>query len=395
MKLSKRIQKVAVSATLAAAQKAKDLKQQGIDVISLTVGESDFPTPHYIDQAAIQSIENHTADHYTPENGVVELRQAIANSYANNSINFYTADHVYVGSGAKTVLYNLFQVLLDPDDEVILPVPYWVSFSEQIKMAEGKPVFVKGDAANGFKLTKADLDAAYTDKTVAIVLNSPSNPTGIVYDKEELEEIGEWAIANDVIIIADEIYKRLVYNGRTAISFADLADDIKEQTIIVDGVSKTYAMTGWRIGYALGNKKIMQALSKYASQANGNPAAVSQYAAVAAYEKETHEVQEMVESFEKRLNHAYDLMKTIPGFEIAVKPEGAFYLFPDVSAAAKMTGYASVDEFALALIEEAHVVSVAGSSFGLENHLRFSYAVEEEVFAEGMKRIKEFIESKI
>lgn len=395
MKLSKRIQKVAVSATLAAAQKAKDLKQQGIDVISLTVGESDFPTPKYIDRAAIQAIENNTADHYTAENGIIELRQAIANSYAKNSINFYNADHVYVGSGAKTVLYNLFQVLLDPGDEVILPVPYWVSFSEQIKMAEGKPVFVQGEAANGFKLTRTDLEAAYTDKTVALVLNSPSNPTGIVYDKEELEEIGEWAITNNVIIIADEIYKRLVYNGREVISFADLADDIKEQTIIVDGVSKTYAMTGWRIGYALGNKKVMQALSKYASQANGNPAAVSQYAAVAAYERETDEVEQMVAAFEKRSNHAYELMKTIPGFELAVKPEGAFYLFPDVSAAARMTGYASVDEFALALIEEAHVVSVAGSSFGLENHLRFSYAVDEEIFAEGMNRIKKFIESKI
>lgn len=395
MKLSKRIQKVSESATLAAAQKAKDLKKQGVDVISLTVGESDFPTPEYIDQAAIASIKNHTADHYTAVNGIPELRQTIADSYADQSDNFYSADHVYVGSGVKTVLFNLFQVLLNPGDEVILPVPYWVSFAEQIRMAEGEPVFVQGKEEDGFKLTKEDLDTVYSDKTVAIVLNSPSNPTGIVYSKEELEAIGEWAVENDVIIIADEIYKRLVYNGREEVSFSDLSSEIREQTIIVDGVSKTYAMTGWRIGYALGNKKVMKALSKYASQANGNPAAVSQYAAMAAYKEETDEVEKMIKSFERRSNEAYQLMKTIPGFHLATKPEGAFYLFPDASEAAKMSGYESVDEFSLALIEEAHVVSVPGSSFGLENYLRFSYAVEEEVFAEGMRRIKEFIESKL
>ncbi len=395
MKLSKRIQKVSESATLAAAQKAKDLKKQGVDVISLTVGESDFPTPEYIDQAAIASIKDHTADHYTAVNGILELRQTIADSYGNHSDHYYTADQVYVGSGVKTVLFNLFQVLLNPGDEVILPVPYWVSFAEQIKMAEGSPVFVQGKEEDGFKLTKEDLDKVYSEKTRAIVLNSPSNPTGMVYSKDELEEIGEWAVEKDVVIIADEIYKRLVYNGREEVSFSDLSSEIREQTIIVDGVSKTYAMTGWRIGYALGNKEVMKALAKYASQANGNPAAVSQYAAIAAYKEEADEVEKMVQSFERRSNEAYQLMKTIPGFYLATKPEGAFYLFPDVSEAAKMTGYESVDEFSLALIEEAHVVSVPGSSFGLADYLRFSYAVEEEVFAEGMKRIKDFIESKL
>ena len=205
MKLSNRIQKVSESATLAAAQKAKDLKRQGIDVISLTVGESDFPTPDYIDQAAIESINNHSADHYTAVNGIIELRQTIADTYKERSSNFYTADHVYVGSGVKTVLYNLFQVLINPGDEVILPVPYWVSFAEQIKMAEGRPVFVQGKVEEGFKLTPEDLDQVYSEKTKAMVLNSPSNPTGIVYSKEELEEIGEWAVENNVIIIADEI----------------------------------------------------------------------------------------------------------------------------------------------------------------------------------------------
>ena len=395
MKLSKRIEKVSESATLAAAQKARELKSKGIDVISLTVGESDFPTPEYIDQAAIASIKNNTADHYTAVNGILELRQVIADSYAKNTDNYYTPNHVFVGSGVKTVLFNLFQVLLDPEDEVILPRPYWVSFAEQIKMAEGQPIFVQGQEEKGFKLTKEDLDQVYTEKTVAMVLNSPSNPSGVVYTKEELTEIGEWAVENNVVIIADEIYKRLVYNGYQAVSFSDLSDAIKEQTIIVDGVSKTYAMTGWRIGYALGNERVMKALAKYASQANGNPAAVSQYAAIAAYKDEADEVEKMVEIFEHRSNKAYEKMKTIPGFHLAFKPAGAFYLFPDVSEAAKMTGYNSVDEFSLALIEEAHVVGVAGSSFGMPNHLRFSYALEEELFAEAMNRIKEFVESKI
>lgn len=392
MNLSNRIQKVSESATLAASQKANDLKKKGIDVISLTVGESDFPTPDYITKAAIESIKNHKVDHYTPVNGILELREAIAETYSNGSVSFYTADNVFVGSGVKTVLYDLFQVLLNPGDEVILPVPYWVSFSEQIKMAEGKVVLAEGIEKNQFKLTKEDLEAVRTNQTVALVLNSPSNPSGAVYNKEELEEIGEWAVENDILIIADEIYSRLVYNGREPLSFADLSDDIKRQTIILNGVSKTYAMTGWRIGYAMGDSKLIAALSKYASQANGNPAAVSQYAALAAYKNEDASIEEMIEIFEKRLNKAYKKMKTIPGFQMPYKAEGAFYLFPKVKEAARMTGYDSVDEFLTALIEKAHVVGVAGSSFGAKDHIRFSYAISEEIFEEGMDRIIKFIE---
>lgn len=393
VKLSRRIENVSASATLAASQKANDLKAKGIDVISLTVGESDFPTPEYISDAAIQSIKEHRVDQYTAVNGVVKLRETIANTYATENEQPYQANQVFVGSGVKNVLFTLFQVIVDPEDEVILPVPYWVSFSEQIKMAGGKPVFVKGKQKDQFKVTVKDLDAVLTDKTVAIVINSPSNPSGAVYSKEELQAIGEWAVANDVLIVADEIYKRLVYNGQKPVSFSTFSDEIREQTIILDGVSKTYAMTGWRIGYAIGNSKITSAMSKYASHANGNPAAVSQQAAITAYQEETNEVVEMVQSFEHRLNKAYDLMKTIPGFKLYAKPAGAFYLFPDVSEAAEMTGYDSVEDFCLALIEEAHVVSVPGSSFGVDECLRFSYAVDEEVFAEGMKRIKRFIEN--
>lgn len=394
MKLSKRIQNVSQSATLAASQKASDLKAQGIDVISLTVGESDFNTPEYISKAAIETIEQHKGDRYTPVNGIPELRQAIADSYKRDMNVEYGIDQVFIGTGAKNVLFTLFQVLVDPGDEVIIPVPYWVSFSEQVKMAEGDPVFVQGPYDNLYKITVDDLDKAYTDKTVALLLNSPSNPSGAVYSQEEINEIGEWAVKNDVVIVADEIYNRLVYNGQETASFAMASEEVRNQVVIVNGVSKTYAMTGWRIGYALGNKEVISALTKYASQANGNPAGVSQHAVIAAYNNETNEVEEMRQSFEKRLNEAYDLIVSVPGFKLSNKPHGAFYLFPDVSEAAKMMGYDSVDDFNLALIEEAHVVTVVGSSFGIPECLRFSYAVDEETFAEGIRRIKAFIDEK-
>lgn len=394
MKLSKRINAVAQSATLAASQKARDLKAQGIDVVSLTVGESDFPTPKYIADAAIEAINEHKGDRYTEQNGIPELRQAIVDSIKRIDNVDYEIDQVFVNAGAKNVLYTLFQVLIDPDDEVILPIPYWVSFAEHVTMAEGKPVFVKGNPDELYKITVEDLEAARTDKTVAVMINSPSNPTGAVYSRDEKMAIGNWAVEHGITIIADEIYSRLVYNGTEPSSFASLSDEIRKQTIVVNGVSKTYAMTGWRIGYAVGDKKVIGALTKHASQSTGNPTGVSQYAAISAYNNEENQVEEMRQSFEDRLNKAYDLLTALPGFKLPKKPEGAFYLFPDVSEAAKMTGFDSVDDFGLALIEKAHVVSVVGSSFGLPECLRFSYAVNEEVFAEGMRRIKAFMEEK-
>lgn len=394
MKLSKRIQGVAESATLAASQKAAELKAEGHDVIALTIGESDFYTPKYVADAAIEAIKNHTGDHYTPVSGVPALREAIANSYKKELDVDYEANQVFVSSGAKNVLYSLFQVLIDPDDEVIIPVPYWVSFSEQVQIAEGKPVFVDGDPEREYKITIEDLNKVHTDKTVALVLNSPSNPSGAVYSQEEINAIGEWAVEKDVVVIADEIYTRLVYNGQERVSFAKASPEVREKVIIVNGVSKSYAMTGWRIGYALGNKEVIAALGKFSSQANGNPTGISQYATIAAYNEESGEVEEMRKVFEKRLNAAYDLIVDVPGFKLPTKPKGAFYLFPDVTEAAEMTGYDSVDDFNLALIEEAHVVTVSGSSFRVPECLRFSYAVDESTFAEGVRRIKEFIKDK-
>lgn len=394
MKLSNRINQVAESATLSATQKARDLKAQGIDVISLTVGESDFNTPDYIANAAIEAINNHSGDHYSNVNGIPELREAIAKAHEKNTGVKYEANEVFAGAGAKYVLYALTQVLINSGDEIILPVPYWVTFEEQIKLAGGTPVLIEGDPANLYKITVEDLEAAYTDKTAGILINTPSNPTGATYSEDELRAIGEWAVKNDLFIIADEIYSRLVYNGNKSVSFSALSEEIKNHTVIVDGVSKTYAMTGWRLGHALGNKEVIGALSKFASQTSGNPTGVTQYAAIAAYNDEANEVEEMRKAFEQRLNKAYDLVEKIPGFKLSGKPEGAFYLFPDVTEAAKNTGYASVDDFCLALIEEAHVVTVAGSAFGLDNCVRLSYATNEETFAKAMERIVDFIEKK-
>lgn len=394
MELSNRIKNVSESATLAATQKARDLKAQGVDVISLTVGESDFNTPKYISEAALDAIENHTGDHYSDVNGIPALRQAIVDSHEKMTGVKYEADEVFTGAGAKYVLYALSQVLINPGDEIILPVPYWVTFEEQIKLAGGTPVLIKGNPENLYRVTVDDLEAARTDKTTAILINSPSNPTGATYTKDELQAIGDWAVEHDLFIVADEIYSRLVYNGVEYTSFSALGDEIKDRTVIVNGVSKAYAMTGWRLGHALGDKKVMKALSKFASQTSGNPTGVTQHAAIAAYNNEADEVEEMRKVFEQRLNKAYELVSDIPGFKLAAKPAGAFYLFPDVSEAAKRTGYNSVDDFTLALIEEAHVVTVAGSSFGLEECIRLSYATDEETFAEAMKRIKDFINEK-
>jgi aspartate/methionine/tyrosine aminotransferase len=392
MKISKRINDLEESATLAASQKARDLKAQGVDVISLTVGESDFNTPQYVVDAATETLEKGLGTHYTPTNGIPELRQAIVDFHKRTDHLEYGLDEVFVGSGAKNVLYNLFQVIVDPGDEVIIPAPYWVSFSEHVKLAGGNSVIVKGASKDEYKITVEDLEEAYTDKTVALLINSPSNPSGAVYSKEELTKIGEWAVEKGIILIADEIYNRLVYNGKEPFSIASLSDAIKKQTIVVNGVSKTYAMTGWRIGYAVGDKEIIAGVTKFASQATGNPAGVSQYAAMAAYNDETDEVEKMKASFQNRLNKAYEGLMTVPGFHLPKKPDGAFYLFPDVTEAAEMTGYQSVDDFSLALIEEAHVVAVAGSSFGIPECLRFSYAVDEADFAEAVERIKKFIE---
>lgn len=393
MNLSEKIQRLEPSVTLAAAAKAKALKAQGRDILSLTVGEPDFATPENIQEAAIKAIKNGKASYYTPSAGIPELRQAVVAYLKQNYGVDYAPSQTIVTDGAKFALYALFQTILDPADEVIIPVPYWVSYGEQVKLAEGKPVFVKGEERNGFKVTVSQLEQVRTAKTKAIIINSPSNPTGMIYEKNELQAIGEWAVKNDILIVADDIYGRLVYNGNEFTPIATISEAIRQQTIIINGVSKTYAMTGWRIGYAVGNQKIINGMTAIASQSTSNPTAVSQYAAVEALTGTQDTVEEMRSAFEERLNIIYPLVSNLPGVTIN-KPQGAFYLFPNVKQTMAICGYENVTRWVEDLLEETGVALVTGEGFGAPENVRMSYAADLGTLEEAVRRIARFIESK-
>ena len=393
MNVSNRAQQLTPSVTLAAAAKAKALKAKGVDVLSLTVGEPDFVTPKNIQKAAIASIEDGRASYYTPSGGIPELKQAIV-SYVEREYQLrYQPKQVIVTDGAKYALYLLFQAILNVGDEVIIPVPYWVSYGEQVKLAEGKPVFVSSTQEQSFKVSVAQLEAVRTDKTKAIILNSPSNPTGVIYTEEELRQIGEWAVAHNILIIADDIYGRLVYNGHRFTPIATISEAIRQQTIIINGVSKTYAMTGWRIGFAVGDEKIIQAMTQLASQSTSNPVAVSQYAAIEALTGEQSTVEDMRQAFEKRLNHIYPKVAALPGVSL-IKPEGAFYLFPNVKKTLEICGYDNVTNWVEDLLQEAHVALVTGEGFGAPEHVRMSYATDLMTLEKAIERMNAFIEKK-
>lgn len=393
MNVSNRAQQLTPSVTLAAAAKAKALKAKGVDVLSLTVGEPDFVTPKNIQKAAIASIEDGRASYYTPSGGIPELKQAVV-SYVEREYQLrYQPKQVIVTDGAKYALYLLFQAILNVGDEVIIPVPYWVSYGEQVKLAEGKPVFVSSTQEQSFKVSVAQLEAVRTDKTKAIILNSPSNPTGVIYTEEELRQIGEWAVAHNILIIADDIYGRLVYNGHRFTPIATISEAIRQQTIIINGVSKTYAMTGWRIGFAVGDEKIIQAMTQLASQSTSNPVAVSQYAAIEALTGEQSTVEDMRQAFEKRLNHIYAKVAALPGVSL-IKPEGAFYLFPNVKKTLEICGYDNVTNWVEDLLQEAHVALVTGEGFGAPEHVRMSYATDLMTLEKAIERMNDFIEKK-
>lgn len=393
MNVSNRAQQLTPSVTLAAAAKAKALKAKGVDVLSLTVGEPDFVTPKNIQKAAIASIEDGRASYYTPSGGIPELKQAIV-SYVEREYQLrYQPKQVIVTDGAKYALYLLFQAILNVGDEVIIPVPYWVSYGEQVKLAEGKPVFVSSTQEQSFKVSVAQLEAVRTDKTKAIILNSPSNPTGVIYTEEELRQIGEWAVAHNILIIADDIYGRLVYNGHRFTPIATISEAIRQQTIIINGVSKTYAMTGWRIGFAVGDEKIIQAMTQLASQSTSNPVAVSQYAAIEALTGEQSTVEDMRQAFEKRLNHIYPKVAALPDVSL-IKPEGAFYLFPNVKKTLEICGYDNVTNWVEDLLQEAHVALVTGEGFGAPEHVRMSYATDLMTLEKAIERMNDFIEKK-
>ena len=392
MKISKRVKNLEPSVTLAATAKVRELKAKGYNVIGLTVGEPDFTTPDNIEEAAIEAIKSGKVSFYTAAGGTPELKDAIIQVTKRDYGLDLKPNQVIVTSGAKFALYALFQTILDKGDEVIIPVPYWVSYGEQVKLAEGVPVLVETKLENDYKITVEQLNEALTDKTQAILLNSPSNPTGMIYTEDELRTIGEWAVEKDILIISDDIYARLVYNGKHAPYMASLSDEIAKQTIIINGVSKTFSMTGWRIGYAIGNAEIIKGMSDIVSQSTSNPTAVSQVAALEALLGDQSTVREMRIAFEERLNTIYPKVAALPGFELK-KPQGAFYLFPNIKGAMELGGYDNVTTWVNDLLEQEHVALVTGEGFGAPENVRMSYSSSMEDLEEAVVRIRRFIEN--
>lgn len=389
MKLAKRVEALTPSTTLAITAKANGLKAEGHNVIGLGAGEPDFNTPIHIIEAAYQSMkEGHTK--YTASGGLLSLKKAIANKLKQDQGLTYETSEIIVSTGAKHSLYSLFQAIIDDGDEVIIPIPYWVSYPEQVKLAGGVPVYVEGKEENQFKITVEDLRRSITKKTKALVINSPSNPTGSIYTAEELKAIGEVCLQEDVLIVSDEIYEKLIYGGAKHTSIAEISPELKEQTIIINGLSKSHAMTGWRIGFAAGNGKIIKAMTNLDSHSTSNPTTIAQHGALAAYNGTQEPVEEMRQAFEERMNKVYERLITLPGIT-CVKPNGAFYLFPNAKEAVKITGFSTVDEWVEAILEEEKVALVPGSGFGAPDNVRLSYATTLDTIMEALDRIERFI----
>lgn len=392
MKLAHRVSQLTPSTTLAITAKAKELKAQGLDIIGLGAGEPDFNTPQRIIDAAAKSM-NDGFTKYTPAGGLVELKQAIIDKLKRDQRLTYKTNEIVVASGAKHALYLLFQVLLDEGDEVIIPTPFWVSYPEQVKLADGVPVFLEGKESNDFKITPEQLRGAITAKTKAVIINSPSNPTGMVYTADELRALGEVCLAHNVIIVSDEIYEKLLYDGHEHVSIAELSDELKEQTIVINGVAKSHSMTGWRIGYAAGNAAVINAMTDLASHSTSNPMTTAQFGTIEAYNGPQDDVEMMRQAFEERLNIIYPKLVAIAGVS-CVKPQGAFYLFPNVKEAAVACGYDHVDQFVDALLSEALVAVVPGSGFGSDDNIRLSYATSLAQMEKAIDRIAAFIAEK-
>lgn len=389
MKFSDRAMQVRPSATVKVSNTAKSMIRKGIDVINLGIGEPDFKTPEAIANAAIKAVQDGKTSFYTPASGLPQLKEAIADRIKKDYGVIYSVDQISVTNGAKMALYVLMQVLVEQGSEVLLPRPSWVSYKQQILLAGGKPVVV--ETGEDFKITTATLDAAVTRDAKVLVINSPQNPTGTVYSRDELEAIGKWAVFHNITLIADDIYGKLTYNQNQFVSLIQISDEIAASTVMVNGVSKAYSMTGWRIGYVAGAPELISKVNAILSHSTGNPATVSQYAAIAAFETDQSEVESMRIAFEKRLNTIYPLVQQIPGFKLAVKPQGAFYLFPNVQEAIKLAGVNTSGELVDLLLDKTHVAVVDGDAFGMPGFLRFSYAASLKELLTAVDRITEFM----
>lgn len=395
MNLAKRMAQIKPSPTLAVDAKAKAMKAQGIDVVGFGAGEPDFDTPDHIKDAAIKALKDGFTK-YTPAGGTEELKIAVCEKLKKDNNLDYQPGEILISCGAKHSLYNIFQAILDDGDEVIIPAPYWVSYPDMVYLAGATPVIVSAPEKNGFKITPEQLAAAITPKTKVLVLNSPSNPTGASYTKDELKKIARVLVDTNVMVISDEIYEKIVYDKFEFFSIATVEPELKNQIIIVNGVSKTYSMTGWRIGYAAGPSNIIKGMTNIQSQSTSNPTSMAQKGALAALKGPQDFITTMVTAFDKRRTYMVERLNKIPGVS-CFKPTGAFYTFPNVSGLfGKKSGKHTITDsnsFATYLLESVNVAVVAGGGFGADNNIRLSYATSFENIEKGLDRIQKAVEA--
>jgi len=396
LELSKKGLAIEPSVTLAISAKATALKNAGEDIINFSVGEPDFNTPKNIQNAGIEAITSGITK-YTPASGTPNLKAAICKKLEEDNGLIYKPSEIIVSNGGKHSLYNALMAILNEGDEVMFSIPYWVSYPELVNIAGGKPVMIKTLEENGFKFSSSELEANRTSKTKAIIINSPSNPTGAVYSREELEDIANWAVKNNIIVISDELYEKLIYDNKDHVSIASLNEDIKDLTILINGVSKAYAMTGWRIGYTAGNEKIIKIMSNIQSHTTSNPSSISQHASIEALSGNQDSLLNMKKEFDKRRIQMADLINSIKGLS-ATLPEGAFYIMLNYSQLkgkeVEGTLINSSLDFSNLLLDKCKVAVVPGIAFGDDNYVRLSYATSLENINTGLGRIKDLLGSK-
>ncbi len=393
MKLSERSQKVNASMTLALSAKAGQMKADGHDVVSFGAGEPDFNTPEHIAKAGKEAIDEGFTK-YTAAAGTKDLKKAVQKKFKKDNGLDYDLDQIIISNGAKHSLFNTFQTILNPGDEVIISRPYWVSYPETVKLGGGVPVYVDAEEENNFKMKIEDIKKAVTENTKALILNSPNNPTGCVYSREELKEIADLAIKEDFFVVSDEIYEELIYGDAEHISIASFGKEIKERTIVINGMSKAYAMTGWRIGFAAASKEIVDIMSNIQSHATSNPNSIAQYASTVGLNESKAVTREMVKAFKERRNYMVKTINEMPKVSCK-KPEGAFYVMMNIeNLIGKKYEGEEIDgsmSFADILLEESKVAVIPGKAFGNDKFVRLSYATSLEDIKRGLERIKEFV----
>ena len=393
MQLSKKAGNISPSITLSITAKANELKKQGVDVVSFGAGEPDFNTPENIINAAIKAMKDGKTK-YTPAGGILELKETICKKFKKDNNLDYKPSQITISTGAKQCLANAFMAILNPGDEVLIPIPYWVSYPELVKLADGVPVFVETKKENNYKYTVEDLEKAVTDKTKAILINSPNNPTGTIYHEDELLKIANFAKKHNLLIVSDEIYEKLIYDGKKHVSIASLNEDAFNRTLVINGVSKTYAMTGWRLGYIAASEEITKIMTSIQSHMTSNVNTITQYATIEALNGPVEELKNMVSEFENRRNFMVDKLSKISGVSI-IKPSGAFYIMVDISdyfnTVFKGQKIENSLDFAKVLLDEEKVAVIPGAGFGLDNYIRLSYATSMKVIETGIDRISTFL----